>query len=63
MELVTHQVNVLRGEAPPAKNAVKTHCKNEHEFTPENTIKQRSGRQCRACTYESSRRYRKRQRG
>lgn len=27
----------------------KTHCKHGHEFTPENTYQQPSGRGCRAC--------------
>lgn len=31
-------------------NARKTHCKNGHEFTPENTLRNKAGnRQCRAC--------------
>jgi hypothetical protein len=30
-------------------NAKKTHCKWGHEFTPENTKPQRSGRACREC--------------
>lgn len=38
-------------------NATKTHCVNEHEFTPENTLV-RDGykRRCRTCALESSRR-------
>lgn len=27
----------------------KTHCKNGHEFTEENTYRRKSGRHCRAC--------------
>lgn len=35
----------------PKHNALKTHCKRGHEFTPENTIlPKRSGRLCRECT-------------
>lgn len=30
-------------------NRTKTHCKHNHEFTPENTIITRDGRQCRTC--------------
>lgn len=30
-------------------NAVKTHCANGHEFSPENTYLYRGKRQCRAC--------------
>lgn len=32
--------------------ANKTHCKNGHEFTPENTLKTKSGRACRTCNNE-----------
>lgn len=38
LEAVTGRVNMLRGFAPPAINARKTHCINGHEFTPENTF-------------------------
>lgn len=36
------------------RNALKTHCKNGHEFTPENTIQQSGGRgrACRTCNNE-----------
>jgi hypothetical protein len=38
-------------------NANKTHCKHGHEFTPENTYPQPSGRACRTCRrIESQRR-------
>lgn len=37
LEAVTIRVNVLRGDGITAKNAVKTHCVNGHEFTPANT--------------------------
>lgn len=33
----------------------RTHCKNGHEWTPENTGKQRSGRACKACHRERAR--------
>jgi len=50
MEPVTCQVNVLRGIAPTARNARKTHCDHGHEFTPENTRRGESGRRiCREC--------------
>lgn len=50
LEVVTHTVNVLRGESPTAKNASKTHCHMGHEFTPENTTVNRWNRRvCRAC--------------
>jgi hypothetical protein len=53
LELVTMRVNVLRGRGPTALNAVKTHCKRGHEFTPENTYRRRDSanglRQCLTC--------------
>ena len=52
LEAVPHRINVLRGIAPVAINARKTHCVNGHEFTPENTWKRNSwsrGRVCRTC--------------
>ncbi|GGH34102.1 HNH endonuclease [Microbacterium album] len=53
MEVVTNGENVLRGEGLSALNARKTHCKNGHEFTPENTIVTKNpsgnGRACREC--------------
>lgn len=43
-------VNSNFGNGPAAKNARKTHCKNGHEFTPENTrMTTRGFRVCRAC--------------
>lgn len=54
MEVVTIQVNTLRGVSSSAFNAVKTHCKRGHEFTPDNIywIKldlPRPGRECKTC--------------
>ena len=49
LEPVTQRENVVRGEAPAATNARKTHCKRGHEFTPENTIDHPRGRNCREC--------------
>ena len=46
--------------AQPALNAVKTHCDNGHEFTPENTYVRKSwskGRQCVTCSNERKRAY------
>lgn len=36
----------------------KTHCVRGHEFTPENTMTQKSGRLCRTCHYASNARVR-----
>lgn len=50
MEVVTPSVNTLRGVGSPALNALKTHCKHGHEFTPNNTDKATGGgRSCREC--------------
>lgn len=61
LEPVTQRENVLRGNAPAAKNAVKTHCPRGHEYTPENTITRdrdgRISRQCRECKNEWNRDY------
>lgn len=54
LEPVTHLENRQRAAL------AKTHCKNGHEFTPENTYqrKDRVGRNCRTCSNAASRRHR-----
>ena len=62
LEPVTQRENILRGVGIAALNAKKTHCKNGHEFTPENTRPQahiskdgtKRGRSCLACHRLSS---------
>lgn len=49
LEPVSLGENVLRGEAPPAKNARKTHCKRDHVFDEQNTYVHKGQRNCRAC--------------
>jgi hypothetical protein len=50
LDAVPPSVNTLRGNGPSALNSRKTHCKNGHEFTPQNTRITRKGhRWCRAC--------------
>lgn len=49
LEAVTPRENVLRSSSVTAVNARKTHCKHGHEFTPENTYRDKLGRRCRAC--------------
>jgi len=57
LELVTRQVNLLRGETITAKNAAKTHCINGHEYTDNNTYRRPTGsRECRRCIRERKRR-------
>lgn len=57
LEAVTPRENTMRGVGPSAKNAVKTHCKNGHEFTPENTRTWKGVRACRTCQREATARY------
>ena len=50
LELVTQLENFKRGRNPLSLNARKTHCKNGHEFTPENTATRSDGyRRCMEC--------------
>jgi hypothetical protein len=51
LEPVTHRENVLRGEAPTARNARKTHCVRGHELAGANLQIRASdgGRLCLAC--------------
>ncbi len=65
LELVSHAENVARGDAG-SHNAAKTHCKQGHEFSPENTRMRGTWRECKACeratASERMRRYRARKR-
>lgn len=59
LEPVTLAENVRRGE-----RATKTHCKNGHEFTPENTIRRnKPGRECRTCANAAQRKRKAAKRG
>jgi hypothetical protein len=50
LEPVTNRENILRGTAPSAWAARKTHCPQGHEYSPENTRIERDGsRKCRTC--------------
>lgn len=50
--------NTMRGDSPVARNAQKTHCKNGHRFSEENTrMRKGGGRSCRACDLINQRRY------
>ena len=57
LEAVTHLVNTLRGEAPSALNAVKTHCAQGHEFSLWNTYVYPDGRArlCKICRQAAQR--------
>lgn len=64
LEPVTHQVNVLRGDAPTAINARKTHCPQGHPLADENLYLSPQGwRVCRACVRARGRAWRQRQGG
>lgn len=56
LEPVTNRENILRGTAWSAVNARKTHCPQDHEFTPENTIYWNGQRKCRECNNARQRR-------
>jgi len=50
LEPVTCQENLLRGNTANARNVLKTHCAQGHEFTAENTsVTARGKRKCREC--------------
>jgi hypothetical protein len=63
LRAVTQKVNILAGTGSPAINAKKTHCKQGHEFTAENTMvrKGRYGpqRSCRICVRSYDAQWRK----
>lgn len=53
---------IANGKFVPKGYPVRAHCKNGHEFTPENTFTREAGegRGCRACRRERAARYRAR---
>lgn len=56
-------VSLVRREAPAARFAAQTHCKQGHAFTPENTYsppKKPMSRECRRCVAARSRAYQER---
>lgn len=62
-----HLEPVTQREAARRASAAQTHCKHDHEFTPENTYTARNAlgyeeRHCRSCRREASRRYQARKR-
>jgi len=61
LEPVTQRINLLRGDTVSAKNSIKTHCKNGHEFIGENLrINNRGERCCKICHRNSDNESRKR---
>ncbi len=59
---MTRKDNLLKSNNTAAHNARKTHCKRGHEFTPENTGKQKNGRYCVTCRRADWRRFDKKRR-
>jgi hypothetical protein len=58
VEPVSNRENILRGFAPSAVNARKTHCIRGHKLTGANLYITRDGRrQCRPCRTEAMRRW------
>lgn len=67
LDVVSHRVNILRGESPSARNARSTHCINGHEWTEENTYVRHADRDrdaghrlCKACGREWQRKHARR---
>lgn len=58
LEVVTPRENTLRGLAPTAINAQKTHCKRGHPLSGSNLAPVPGGRSCRTCRVEATRRWR-----
>lgn len=56
LEAVTDRQNILRGTAPTAINARKTHCIRGHELAGDNLMVRQGGkRRCRTCIRAASR--------
>lgn len=55
LEPVTHRENLMRGRTVAAQCAQRTHCLRGHEYTAENTVKEKDGRRCRICRLEQQR--------
>lgn len=56
LEDVSNKENCMRGEAPTAINARKTHCPRGHEYNEENTYVRPTGsRECKVCRNERGR--------
>jgi HNH endonuclease len=54
LEAVDHRTNCLRGRNAQSE---KTHCRNGHEYTPENTYVYQGERSCRTCGRDRCRRW------
>lgn len=57
LEAVTHKINCLRGEAPPAQFARRVSCPRGHTYSGDNlSVRKDGGRRCRTCKNERERR-------
>lgn len=60
LEPVTRSENLRRGDIGEARRSI-THCKNDHEFTNDNTyVDPRGWRACRTCQRAAGQRYQNR---
>lgn len=57
LEVVTMQVNQLRGYSPAGKNARKTHCKRGHPLSGDNIYRYGTQRICKQCLLLRGRQY------
>jgi hypothetical protein len=58
LEAVPLQINLLRGETLPARNAAKTHCPAGHPYEGDNLRRAKNGaRICRICANRRQREY------
>lgn len=57
LEAVTRKENILRGNAPSALNARKTHCLRGHPYLGKNLVVAKRGRLCRICLSMYRKRY------
>jgi hypothetical protein len=55
---ITNRENILCGVSIVAKQALQTHCKRGHEFTPDNIMKNDTGRVCRQCNVDRAKAWR-----
>lgn len=64
LQPVTNTQNILRGVAPSARNAVKTHCLHGHPLSGANLYITRDGlhRRCRTCTNRRTRDFERKRR-
>jgi hypothetical protein len=57
MEPVTNAENIRRGSGISVRRAAQTHCTHGHQFTEENTYRNKRGnRHCRTCAIDSAKR-------